>query len=119
MDQGVLGTGPDGNKRKRADAQAAYISSMMQGNPKLLLSESPLFNGLTQHQLPFVVTLIGASSDIQYQAQIQLQFPVNLTFCCHRFSTFSCTTRCGIFSLHALPGVMKSVGSIGSLMLRW
>lgn len=78
MNRGVLGIGPDGNKRKRPDAQAAYISSMMHGNPKLLLSESPLFEGLTQHQLPFIVQPIKASPDVQYQARIRLEFPVNL-----------------------------------------
>ncbi|KAG0582274.1 hypothetical protein KC19_3G048000 [Ceratodon purpureus] len=75
MNRGVLGTGPDANKRKRPDAQAAYISSMMHGNPKLLLSESPLFEGLTQHQLPFTVYPIKASPDVQYQARIRLAFP--------------------------------------------
>ncbi|KAG6555590.1 hypothetical protein Mapa_002825 [Marchantia paleacea] len=80
MDRGVLGSAPalDGNKRKRADAKAAYITSMMQGNPKLLLSESPLFDGLTQHQLPFSVTVIGAPPDVQYQARIVLRFAVFL-----------------------------------------
>ncbi|KAG6555592.1 hypothetical protein Mapa_002827 [Marchantia paleacea] len=79
MDRGVLGSAPalDGNKRKRADAKAAYITSMMQGNPKLLLSESPLFDGLTQHQLPFSVTVIGAPPDVQYQARIVLRFADN------------------------------------------
>lgn len=78
MNRGVLGTGPDGNNRKRSDTQAAYISSMMHGNPKLLLAESPLFKGLTQHQLPFTVHPIKASSCVQYQARIRLAFPVNL-----------------------------------------
>lgn len=78
MNRGVLGTGPDANKRKRPDTQAAYISSMMHGNPKLLLSESPLFEGLTQHQLPFTVYPIKASPDVQYQARIRLAFPVHL-----------------------------------------
>ena len=78
MNRGVLGTGPDANKRKRPDAQAAYISSMMHGNPKLLLSESPLFEGLTQHQLPFTVYPVKASPDVQYQARIRLTFPVHL-----------------------------------------
>ncbi|CAM6094943.1 unnamed protein product [Calypogeia fissa] len=79
MEQGVLGSAPvlDGNKRKRADAKAAYISSMMQGNPKLLLSESPLFEGLTQHQLPFCVSLLGTPPDAQYQARISLRLPDN------------------------------------------
>ncbi|KAL3690709.1 hypothetical protein R1sor_004360 [Riccia sorocarpa] len=79
MDRGLLGSAPalDGNKRKRADARAAYVTSMMQGNPKLLLSESPLFDGLTQHQLPFNVTVIGAPPDVQYQARITLRLPDN------------------------------------------
>lgn len=78
MNRGVLGSGPDGNKRKRSDAQAAYINSMIQGNPKLLLAESPLFEGLTQHQLPFTSTLLGTSPDTQYRAEIRLLFPVYL-----------------------------------------
>ncbi|KAL2610736.1 hypothetical protein R1flu_029309 [Riccia fluitans] len=79
MDRGVLGSAPvlEGNKRKRADAKAAYVTSMMQGNPKLLLSESPLFDGLTQHQLPFIVTVMGAPPDVQYQARITLRFADN------------------------------------------
>lgn len=78
MNRGVLGSGPDGNKRKRSDAQVAYINSMIQGNPKLLLAESPLFEGLTQHQLPFNTTFLGTSLDTQYRAEIQLLFPVYL-----------------------------------------
>lgn len=94
MEQGLLGSAPilDGNKRKRADAKAAYISSMMQGNPKLLLSESPLFEGLTQHQLPFYVSLLGTPPDVQYQARISLRLPVRCLY--QSLLAIRCFIRC-------------------------
>ncbi|KAJ7543734.1 hypothetical protein O6H91_09G050600 [Diphasiastrum complanatum] len=72
----------DGNKRKRTttDAQSAYIASMMQGNPKLLLSQSPLFQGYTQQQLPFVSRTIGLPPDVQYEARILLPIPEKEAF---------------------------------------
>eukprot|EP01018_Ginkgo_biloba_P032353 Gb_17113 [translate_table: standard] len=86
MKKGLLGAAPfpvqeqnglDGNKRKRADGQAQhkYIDSMIQGNPKMLLAEYSLFNGLTQHQLPFIVEPVTIGKENQYQARIKLPLP--------------------------------------------
>lgn len=76
MDKGLLGARPnlDCNKRKR-DAESQYIASMIQGNPKMLLADSPLFQGLTQHHLPFSLTPCGSASDPQFQACIRLPLP--------------------------------------------
>lgn len=80
MEKGLLGarptpsSAPDNNKRKR-DVKGQYIASMMQGNPKMLLAESPLFEGLTQHQLPFSVTITASVSNPIYQACIKLPLP--------------------------------------------
>ncbi|MCO5604204.1 hypothetical protein L7F22_058366 [Adiantum nelumboides] len=76
MERGLLGAGPavDNNKRKR-DAKAQYIASMMQGNPKMLLAASPVFRGIPQQQLPFSVATSPSLADPVYQARIKLPLP--------------------------------------------
>lgn len=73
---GLLGAGPavEKNKRKR-DVKGQYIASMMQGNPKMLLADSPLFRGTPQQHLPFSVSITASLSDPLYQACIRLPLP--------------------------------------------
>ena len=65
----------DNNKRKR-DAKSQYITSMIQANPKILLAASPIFQGLTQQQLPFSVAVTGSLTEVYYEASIKLPLPV-------------------------------------------
>ncbi|KAI5084872.1 hypothetical protein GOP47_0001041 [Adiantum capillus-veneris] len=76
MERGLLGSGPaaDNNKRKR-DAKSQYITSMMQGNPKMLLAASPIFRGILQQQLPFSVASSPSFADPLYEARIKLPLP--------------------------------------------
>eukprot|EP00250_Pteridium_aquilinum_P016365 c23068_g1_i2 orf=55-3354(+) len=75
MERGLLGAGPAFDNKRKRDVKGQYIASMMQGNPKMLLADSPIFHGITQQQLPFTTAITPSLSDPHYQASIRLPLP--------------------------------------------